>query len=398
MQMPNYLKRINQFLAHEQDHILKKFSMFIYYVLSTLVWGIPIYLFLLCIQPLLRIEIVILQTSHIGHMAFDIRELIYEKNSRLQSRKTICTTQTHIANRFLLSKAKERIQIFPRIFVIPIYIAGKLLGDRVILRDYLNAQKKIPPMNSESALFSFTKSELENGSVLESRLGIDSTRPIVTLFIREQRTVVDQSSRDQSKYRNNNFTEFEAAVNLLTKSYTVIKMGRNSSTNIELTSNYIIDYASSDYQSDFADFYLSAKADFALCTDSGSTYIPHLMGTKVFVCNSSFFAITHNSPGELFLLKRHRQKIDGKALSVTELLEIDLENFTSDLEYSQAGIELYSRTSDEICEFTNEIRQYLSLNWHPSVGNSISCNEINRKLGWKSENPFLTFFSNINEF
>jgi putative glycosyltransferase (TIGR04372 family) len=331
-------------------------------------------------------------------MAFDICELIKEKKSKLQSRKTICTTQTHIANRFLLSKAKESIKIFPRILVIPIYIAGKLVGDRMILRDYLNAQKKLPPMISESALFSFTKSELEIGSVLESQLGIDSTRPIVTLFIREHRTVVNQTSPDQSKYRNNNFTEFEAAVKLLAESYTVIKMGRNSTTNIELTSNYIIDYASSDYQSDFADFYLSAKADFALCTDSGSTYIPHLMGTKVFVCNSSLFAITHNSPGELFLLKKHHRKIDGKALTVSELLEMDLQNFTSDLEYSQAGIELYSRASDEICEFANEIRHYLGLNWHPSVGNSISCSKVNRKLGWKSENASLIYFSNINEF
>lgn len=343
-----------------------------------------------------KIQILIIRTQYLGHFCYEVAELLKEKHSDQNFGKVFCTTQPIISNRFLLKKLSREVPVLPRPIVVPIFLAGRLFGDTVVIRNYINAQKPLPPLTSIKPLLGFTHYEEAAGAKLNKSLEIDIMLPIVTFFIREE--TENSQSLPESNYRNNDIETYYESFLWLAEHFNVIRMGRNAKRPLGIDHPRIIDYATSHHQSDFADFHLAFQSSFAICTDSGSIYIPFLMGKRTFVCNCSLFSLCHNSPGELFLLKRHFHLETSNALGIEDLLQVGAEKISTDSGFEKLGIGLSGRTQSEILQFTKEVVSFMASDWNVSYQSLNAAKSLEKKLEWQQFVDRSTWFSNLNDF
>ena len=89
-------------------------------------------------------------------------------------------------------------------------------------------------------------------------------KKIVCLLCRDGKYISDKFNFDDTKnIRNTDIKDLvESLKELEKKNFLIFRMGKNVKDKLNYTSDNVIDYANSDYRSDFMDIYLTYKCDF----------------------------------------------------------------------------------------------------------------------------------------
>lgn len=298
------------FLTRQINHIKKrgfkeipiKFLILIKIIISKigLIISFPILIIVIMLKPLILIRFGILNAQRIGHFTSNTDLYFFKKkNEQLNKNKIICdivSYNTPICNKFLFDKIKKIIKLHHFIYVRPIYDLILLLSFKLnFFKDFLipsfapsifkDADHDTDDiLVKEKPLIEFSNEELKVGYELLKKMGINNNK-FICLIIRDKKYLEKRFNRNDWSYhdhRNIDIDDCNEMINELTElGYYVIRMGRDVEKQISIKNKSVIDYANSEFVSDFADFFLFSRCEFCISSGTGPDMIARIFRKKV---------------------------------------------------------------------------------------------------------------------
>jgi putative glycosyltransferase (TIGR04372 family) len=263
------------------------------------------------------------------------------------------TTSTPV-NSFLADFAKRKMIFFPRIMIFAAYIVNRILpggGKYLVSLPFESFDFQI--FDSSPSPFSTTLNFKKNGEELLKKMQISETSPIVCFYVRDEmygEKTFPYLNQDFSKYRNSNIDDFLPAMEYLaSQGFTVIRMGREGKQQVFSENPKIIDYCFSDYKSDFADFFITSKAEFAVCTDTGMTHLPLFFRKPIGIANIvGMHGLLHTKMVRYVTFKRYFDKVKMRKLALSEILSSELVDFKDNRKFVEANIKFIDSSPEEL--------------------------------------------------
>lgn len=342
--------------------ILNTFLLFT----GILLWAVPLISVIALLFPFFKIRFGLIQTNYIGHQILDLEKFIQQTNKESCREFNFYFCQPNISNKFLIQKARSKILIFPRVFILPIYVCLKIIHFKFMLN-----KNSLPiDMSLDEEFYAsptwvkFNKKDLEDGDKIAQLFKIQSD--LVGLYIRNEFFKNNFGKPNEilnSKYRDSTFESYQKMLKLLVPNFQLIKMGKD----FQLRWEEVVDYASSEHTSDFADFFIASLMNFSINNDSGSIYIPTVLRKPVYLCNASLNGILNGSPGFIHLMKRY--KLGDKDLSLLQLVNLKIDQISNQGELDSLNVVIVENTEDELCFFAQEVIEHVAGMWNPSEAN-----------------------------
>ena len=203
-------------------------------------------------------------------------------------------------------------------------------------------------------LFKLNDRHYEMSKDVLKKMGIPEDAWFVTCHVREPHFKNREDFRDSDIE-----TFFEAFKEITDRGGWVIRMGDQSMSPLPKM-NRVIDYATSEFKSDWMDIFLLADAKFILGCSSGPTTVAYAFGTPIAMTNNLPTAGTYLSKRDLFM-PRLMQRIDnGKMISLVDSMTIPYSLGFSDSVYENIlKVKTIPNTSIEIKNLTIEMLERL---------------------------------------
>ncbi|WCL51218.1 TIGR04372 family glycosyltransferase [Leptospira sp. GIMC2001] len=259
----------------------------------------------------------------------------------------------------IISNSQIAKMVKRSVFTLPYWLARPLLfcneliprgSDHIIpkhnSRDVNSVFDRFPPY------FKFLEEEEKKGELELKRLGIPQDSKFVCILARDSayKQQID-SNKDWSyhNFRNTDVKKYMLTAEELSKrGYYVLRMGKFVADKFDSNDPKIIDYASSNFRSDFMDVYLGAKCEFAISMGSGWDTIPFIFRKPIIFVN--FIPVGYLwtfSDKYLTIVKHHIDK-DGNPISLKNLFENEIAYFMYSQQFEDLGIRVIENTPEEI--------------------------------------------------
>lgn len=217
---------------------------------------------------------------------------------------------------------------------------------------------------------SFTNEENERGKKFLETAGVKPDQEFVCMIARDpayKKLYMSSDGRDWSyhNYRDSDINNYrKAALSLAQHDYFVFRLGKGVNEFFETDDNRVIDYANSEYRSDFLDIFLSANCTFFINGESGLSSVPMVFRVPIVFVNLAAieYVFTWNSniisiPKKFWLIKEKR------FMTFKEIYGSGAGRFLRTEQYEEMGIELIENTPDEILSVSMEMHQRLNGTW-----------------------------------
>jgi len=179
----------------------------------------------------------------------------------------------------------------------------------VYVQSVWDSQKRKP-------LFSLRDSHRFNGRQILKKMGIPEDSWFVTCHVREPHFKHREDFRDSDIA-----TYFDAFKEITDRGGWVVRMGDKSMSPLPKM-NRVIDYAISEFKSDWMDIFLLADAKFILGCSSGPTTVAYAFGTPIVMTNNLPTAGTYLSKRDLFMPRLMQRLDNGKMISLVDSMTI----------------------------------------------------------------------------
>ena len=354
--------------------------------------ALPMAVVIILISPFVRIRFIKLFSSRIGHYSFNTEAILCSLDMNLegdQRRKIIFYTLPGdpICNSQLHLMWKRTIPIFPLSYVAaeadklliryggkkyreyPAKVTFEPSGDG---RDKWNLLEKIKKCH-----LSFTPQEEARGLSLLKEMGVPLGAPFICLLVRDSAYLTTYMPSIDWSYHDNRDADINsyqlAAQHLADRGYYVIRMGKVVKQPFLTDHPKVIDYANSQFRSDFMDIYLSAKCFFYLTTCSGLDSVACVFRKPLLVTNLVLqdFDIWHH--WELFIPKKIMNLKTNKTLTFKEMkkLYVELKHKRKIPQLMrEEGLRYIDNTPQEISDAVDEMLGLLSGKWKYSEGDN----------------------------
>ena len=319
--------------------------------------------------------------SRIGHLSANIELYLSQKDfikSKIKPRYLdIFYPGYTISNIYLYNKWKEHINIYPEYLIYPIVSTLKFfhleehysISHSLFDRDIENIIDKTKPH------ISFTIDEELNGERILKKMRINKKNSFVCLIGRDSKYLNTLDSKKDYSYhdhRNVSIKNYMLAAQRLTQlGYYVIRMGKEVESKFESTNPMIIDYANSEFRSEFMDIYLGAKCSFCITSGTGWDNVPGVLFRKpcLYTNHVPLSIIFTWSSKHMNITKRHFNQNSGEEMSFFEIfnhLEFkDNQVFIDATDFKKKMIRLEENTPNEILEALEEfIHIIINKNYH----------------------------------
>ncbi|MEO9959776.1 MAG: TIGR04372 family glycosyltransferase, partial [Nisaea sp.] len=271
-----------------------------------------------------------------------------------------------VANQQLLKMWKRKLHITP--WARPLAQANRLIpgwekheGPTAYPDGYKRKTLLIGPF------IQFKEQEIARGEQCLRNIVGDRKGRIVCVFNRDS-SYLDQHEPHRSwtyhDFRDSNVERYVPAMEWLAKKdYLVFRMG--AAVQSPLPKNLhenIIDYATL-HRSDFMDIILIARCFFSIVTTSGPASLGNTFRKPLAYANAAPFLTTtifKSNPNELVIPKLYYSELDGRFLSIAEIVESGAARFSNTQEYINAGITLVQNDETDILNLTEEIESVLA--------------------------------------
>jgi putative glycosyltransferase (TIGR04372 family) len=201
-----------------------------------------------------------------------------------------------------------------------------------------------------SPLFEIKENELLSGKECLRKMGVPEKARIVCLHIRESGLYNDQWS-----LRNSKIDTYLSAINKLVEAgYWVIRMGDPSMQPIKGLPQ-VIDYAHSEFRSDWMDIFLCAYCTFFVGTQSGLGHVPPIFGKPCLLVNWVTWGILPYMSKDRFICKRLRCNKSGRLLTATEMIAAPLGYIQDERHLSIYDVAVIDNSSEEISDAVQEM-------------------------------------------
>ncbi|HLB41771.1 MAG TPA: TIGR04372 family glycosyltransferase [Gammaproteobacteria bacterium] len=331
--------------------------------------GFFIALIVLSIRPLIKIYLVRLNSSRMGHFSLSIELMLSEFEMNQEKRKgkvLLFYLRLSAANQQLLNMCKRSVYIlpFPRLcFYIDIWLC-RLLGEKYE-KDFVKSFELNTALWDSNGLLKrtkphlfFTQNELDHGKYLMEKFGLQSDAKFVCLLVRDHGYMNKEFPGHDYGYhtiRNADVQTYKkAALYLAEKGYYVLRMGKHVQYPFEVLHPRIIDYANHPLRSDFMDIYFSAHCYFFISTGSGLDSVACMFRRPKLITNVVLprdLPIWY--PGVFFIYKKIWDKNNKKYLTLENIMEIGMIDPNVGISQeilNQYNLELIHNTEDEILD------------------------------------------------
>lgn len=205
-------------------------------------------------------------------------------------------------------------------------------------------------------LFTLEAEHKKKGDELLLKMGLSKEDWFVCLHMREPGYRECSINED---FRNvNPFTYFSAIQAIIERGGWVMRLGDPSVTRLPKMDR-MIDYAHSEYKSDWMDVYLSASCKFIIGTGSGGFIAGPMFGKVALITNLPVTPMYYYSPRDFVMPRLCRRKEDGRVLSFSELLSPPVGMIFGSWLYKKFGIEWIENTEDELKQASVEVLDHL---------------------------------------
>ena len=169
---------------------------------------------------------------------------------------------------------------------------------------------------NKDPLFKLNNDHELKGHETIKKMGIPEDSWFVTCHVREPHFKHREDFRDSDIA-----TYFDAFKEITDRGGWVVRMGDKSMSPLPKM-NRVIDYAISEFKSDWMDIFLLADAKFILGCSSGPTTVAYAFGTPIVMTNNLPTAGTYLSKRDLFMPRLMQRLDNGKMISLVDSMTI----------------------------------------------------------------------------
>ena len=172
-------------------------------------------------------------------------------------------------------------------------------------------------------------------------------RPYVVLHVRDGNYRNDHKRRS---WRNNNIDNYSQSVDyLISKGFSVIKIGDKESNKLNYKNKFYFDYSYSELRSEEMDLYIIKNCNFLMANCSGPEYLALLFSKPILITNSYVIPSLYRSTDRVFFKKI---LFKGNEMSIIDYLSLPFEIYFR--EYNHKEISFIENSQHEILEATKE--------------------------------------------
>ena len=336
-------------------NVLKRLVKVLLFALSFLVL-----LVLKLLQPCVRFQLCVVGFHRYGHLALEPEIFLAEQ----EIMKATNTSQRRVisiwslgpvakqSNRFLASKWKEELLVFPSWLVGSLHSVGTIFPVLKLNEPKLSITGSMNGLDKTASHVSFEAKEREEGKKRLAEIGINPDKPYVCLIVRDgghykSKGEIESAGYELLNFDINIFSGVAAA--LIESGFQVIRMGSGSERPFISKPDGVFDYALSSNRSEFLDVFIAATCEFAVSTQTGPDAVCMLFRRPVLYVDvtsySQFFFGT-----KLATWSPARLHKNGKILNLSEIVNSEIAWFKDPNLFSKNGISQQKSSSNELKE------------------------------------------------
>ena len=230
----------------------------------------------------MRVRLCIVAFHRFGHLALEPEIFLGEQELRVKSAMTkrfpvevhwwSFGPQRLQANKFLVSKWREVLCVLPSWWIDALHTVGRVVPFLQLEEPKMSIRGNLNALDLTETHLRLTESDQRRGNSELRGLGVDPDIPYVCLVVRDGGHYASLGEKESDGYSFLNFeiASFEqAALWLVEHGYQVVRMGAGTETPLSTSHPQIVDYANSQYRSEFLDIYIAATCSFAISTQTG---------------------------------------------------------------------------------------------------------------------------------
>ena len=332
------------------------------------------------IRPLVVVRIGVMRSDRIGHFVLEteLQQLEIERGIAAQPKRlfNIWYAPEPISNRVIYEMWKRVMRIWPNWFMVPVFRLNNLMpGSKAhqipnttsTCLDVHNLIDGAPPH------LSFAPREIELGNKTLSEMGLSEGDRFVCFIVRDAAyTKMAFPEKDMSyhDYRNCDVDDYIlAAETLADRGLFVLRMGSIVAKPLRSSHPRVIDYANSNFRSEFMDVFLGSRCEFCVSDGLGFYAIPAAFRRpNVYVNYSPFHMFYSSRACDLGIAKTVSSLKTGKRLNLSQMGENGIAQFSRTSQYSDAGVSIDSNTPEEIRDLMLEMLDRIEGKWKPQSG------------------------------
>ncbi len=342
-------------------------------------WAIPLVILMRALRPLVTIRLGSLDSTRIGHFAFDAACHVTELRRQPPNIKDwfwlgpTCNSQWELMVRRTLPivQATKWVDIWnQRLPGGESHSRPLLTGGAVPLGQVLETPR--------SGMIPFLPSENEQGLTWLKRQGWTDGEPFFCLLVRDSAFLANDplqnrlDTRNSSEkwsyhdYRDSKIEDYVPAMEWLAgQGVWVFRMGKIMERPMPTEHPRIVDYAFEPSKSDFLDIWLFANCTGCISTATGIDAISTVYGVPNLFVNATALADLLSFHESMWVPKFLTWRSSGQGLSLCEYLE---HPYGKSAQYEIAGIEFTDLSSDEILSAVQEFWLRFLKTWHERPG------------------------------
>ncbi len=351
---------------------IKNFSLLLRFIIFY-----PLFLVIaFCVKPIVTIRVGEIESRVFGHFIHAPDQYLSECDFGIHNNIN-CVDLFYIngpiTNSFVMLNWKNYFSFYPAFILEPIF--------KFLLHFEPNSKHLVPFRHWRNSRYwqtfdlynvnaktkphiNFSKSEELISNEILLKNGIKKDDKIVCFFSRSSNYYGDESPR------NSSINLFCKAINFLcAEGYKCIRVGNSASEKFNLELGSIYDYALSGDVSDLMDLYLISKCEFMISTCSGIDGIAHVFRRPTLYVNYLQWGGVDCYTEEqvpLFIPKLLKWKINGRLLTLEEIVQFRANELSFQEQYEDLGVEVIENSEDEILSVVEEYIYRLKNIWTES--------------------------------
>jgi putative glycosyltransferase (TIGR04372 family) len=321
------------------------------------------------IRPLVWVRFGYFTVDRIGHFSFDVEYYLTDRSLDIGDVPAfdIFFFLGSPANTQFARMCKRSIIIFPFVKflfqanqIIPFGERHQVLPERVAT----NSRDRSGLLAKVGTRLEFTSKEKKLAKEFLRGIGLLENDKFICLIVRDS-AYLDQVYRDRDwsyhNFRDTKIEDYESvALNLVERGYWVFRMGKVVKSRFAVDHQRVVDYANSEYRSDFLDVWLMAHCHFSISTGVGLDSIADIFRRPIVFVNYLPILDLEAWGVHITTPKHLVWESSQRPLTLQEHLEHASVNGNY---YKQQGIQINDLQPIEITEAVLEMEARLSKKW-----------------------------------
>ena len=336
------------------------------------------------LRPVLLIRVGSLKSDRIGHF------MLLEQQAGVSAMRKrtfdFYYAPKPIANKFVYHLWKRKLRILPSWFLSTVYRINNLLPDGNVYRVPSATSTCLDVHNLVDrfqANLSLTKNENFKGIETLEKMGLRRGDRFVCIIARDGaylRQLFPEKDKSYHDYRNCDIEDYRlGAESLAERGLYVFRMGSVVEKPLVSSDPRVIDYANSEYRSDFMDIFLGARCEFCVSDGLGFYAVPAAFRRpNAYVNYSPFFMFYSSRASDVGIVKTLTDRATGKRLSLSEMKLRRVAGLSKTRDFQSAGVSVTSNSPEEIRDLMIEMLDRVEGRWQSENGD-----DERQKMFWE---------------